>query len=195
MLFTVEKHFGLGTHLTHLKDPKLDPLQVLKFNIFFEIVGVLCTFFTKVSISLYILRIKNDRTIRLILWVGNALNGLAILATILILCLSCIPLKALWDPNVHGKCLPLTTVYIVARVQSAFAVATDLLLTASPVAILWRVRIKRGQKVQICSLMSLGLIATFSNALRNLYQQELTSPDFTCKSTFPPDVRCILRLK
>ncbi|MCJ1283108.1 hypothetical protein MMC26_002435 [Xylographa opegraphella] len=179
VLVTIETQIGLGRHVVYLGNPELDSLQVLKYNTFFQVDNVLCTFMTKVSISLYILRIKNNRPTRIVLVVGNVLNGLATLATIIVLCLSCIPLDALWDPSVHGKCLPLTTVYIVARIQSAFAVATDLLLTVSPIAILWRVRIKRGKKIRICSLMSLGLVATFSNALRNLFQPELTDPDFT----------------
>lgn len=107
--------------------------------------------------------------------------SLASLAVIIVLSLSCVPLAALWTPSLrpHAKCLALKTEYNVAYVQSGFTIITDLLLTISPIVILWNVKIKTGKKIRICILMSLGLIATISNALRNAFQSGLTSKDPT----------------
>ena len=86
------------------------------------------------------------------------------------------------DPSsVKGRYLPRSTASRLAYVQSAFCIMTDLLLTASPIAIIWNVRIKTWKKVRICILMSLGLIATFCNAIRNYLQPEVTADDFTCE--------------
>jgi hypothetical protein len=111
-----------------------------------------------------------------------AFMSLATFAVILVLSLSCRPLRKLWNPEIPGTCLPLTTVYNVAYVQSAFTIVIDIGLSLVPIAILWNIRIKPGRKTLICVLMSLGFIATISNALRNKFQTELTSKDFTCKS-------------
>lgn len=143
---------------------------------------VICTFVTKVSISIYILRIKNDQRIRIILQVSMAFMFLATLAVVIVVSLTCIPLERLWTPSVKGRCLPRSTAYSVAYVQSGFCITIDLLLTASPIAVLWNVRIKRWRKIRICILMSLGLSATFCNAIRNYLQPELTADDFSCKS-------------
>ncbi len=146
-------------------------------------VNVLCTLLTKISISFYILRFRNDQRVRWILFVFMAVMTMATVAVIMVLCLSCQPLRKLWEPEVPGKCLPLTTVYIVAYVHSAFTIVIDIGLSLVPIAILWQVRIKPGRKALICTLMSLGLIASMSNALRNKLQTELTSLDFTRKVT------------
>lgn len=143
--------------------------------------NVLCTLFTKISISIYIVRIKNEKWLRRMLWVLMVLMFLATLICIIGLSISCIPLEALWNPAIKGKCLPLQTVYIVSYVQSAFTIITDLCFTVSPIAILWNVQIRKGRKVLICFLMSLGLVATISNALRNVFVPDLTSPDLTRK--------------
>lgn len=154
-------------------------------------VNVLCALVTKFSISIYILRIKNDRILRTLLQVLMAFMSLATLAVIIVLSISCIPLKALWTPSIQeeAKCLPLKSVYTVAYVQSGFTIVTDLCLTISPIVILWNIRIEFWAKVRICFLMSLGLIATISNALRNAFQPALTGSDYTCELISIADMR------
>ncbi|KAL8668764.1 MAG: hypothetical protein Q9168_006622 [Polycauliona sp. 1 TL-2023] len=183
VLITLEVASGLGVHAANLSDPESTELEILKYNTFFQMVNVLCTLFTKFSISVYILRIKNDRPLRILLWVLMVSMSLATLAVIISLSVSCIPLRALWTLSLqaHAKCLPLATVYNVAYVQSGFTIVIDLFLTVSPMVILWNVRIDTRKKIRICSLMSLGLIATISNALRNYFQKGLTSKDPTCE--------------
>lgn len=186
ILITILVVNGLGKHTVDLKDPERVELLLLKYNTFSEMVNVLCTLFTKFSISIYILRIKNGRSLRILLWILMILMSLVTLAVIVVLSISCIPLRALWTPSLqsHATCLPLKSVYNVAYVQSGFTVVIDLCLTISPIVILWNVRIKKWKKFRICTLMSLGLVATVSNALRNEFQSGLTAPDPTRKSRY-----------
>ena len=156
-------------------------LDILKFNTFFQMVNVLCTLFTKYSISIFILRIRDSRGLRWVLGLAMLFMTLATLAVIVVLSVSCRPLEKLWTPELSGSCIPLKTVYICAYVQSGFTIVVDLCLTVSPIIILWNVQVKRGRKSFICFLMSLGLIATISNALRNDFQKQLTSKDMPCK--------------
>lgn len=173
----------LGYTCSSLVGPRGRGARDLKYNTFFQIANVLCTLLTKISISFYILRIKSDRSLRILLWILMVLMSLATVAVIAVLSISCIPLRALWTPSLQpdAKCLPLRTVYNVAYVHSGFTIVIDLFLTLSPVVILWNVRIKTEKKIRICVLMSLGLVATISNALRNAFQSGLTSKDPTCK--------------
>ncbi|TEY29575.1 hypothetical protein BOTCAL_0938g00010 [Botryotinia calthae] len=60
----------------------------------------------------------------------------------------------------------------MSYVQSGFAIITDIFLTASPIAILWN-------KLAICGLMSLGLMATIANALRNAFIPSLEESDLS----------------
>ncbi|KAL8888829.1 MAG: hypothetical protein Q9192_006112 [Flavoplaca navasiana] len=181
VLISIEVASGLGIHIHEFSDPESTELKILKYNTFFQMVNVLCALITKVSISLYILRIKNDRSLRILLCALMVLMSLATVAVIVVLSVSRIPLEALWTPSLQpkAKCRPLRTVYNVAYVQSGFTIVIDLILTLSPIVILWNVRIKMVKKIRICTLMSLGLVATISNALRNAFQSGLTSKDPT----------------
>ncbi|PYH44102.1 uncharacterized protein BP01DRAFT_374959 [Aspergillus saccharolyticus JOP 1030-1] len=183
VLIQIEANLGLGRHMIYLQDAETAALQILKYNTFFQMLNVLCTLLTKYSISLYLLRIRDDRRLRLGLGVLMLLMTLATIAVIVVLSVSCIPLQRLWDKSVPGTCLALAAVYNVAYVQSGFTIVVDLCLTMTPIIVLWDVKIKRGRKTMICGLMSLGLIATVSNALRNDFQSGLTSADMTYDMT------------
>ena len=142
---------------------------------------VIVTMVTKISIALYILRIRDDRKLRVMMWVLMTLMSMATIATIAVLGSACTPLKKMWKPHTPGKCLDLAALYNVAYVQSALTIVTDLCLSLVPVYILWSIKIATPKKIYVCSLFSLGLIATVSNAMRNAYTHTLTAEDFTCK--------------
>ena len=90
---------GLGVHDKDLANPTKDSLALLKYNTFFQMDTVICTFVTKVSVSIYILRIRNNKGIRIILQVSMAFMFLAPLAVVIVVSLTCIPLKKLWNPQ------------------------------------------------------------------------------------------------
>lgn len=173
---------GVGKHVEYLSDPIQQSLNILKYNVFFQVSVVICTLLTKFSIGFLIVRIKNDQTLKWTLLAIMSFMTAATVAVIVVEFISCIPLKKLWTPQIKGHCIAQSNVYVIAYIQSGFNIITDLCLTISPIVILWKVRISTRRKVLICGLMSLGLTATISTALRNVYTPELTtSEDFTCK--------------
>ncbi|KAE8330057.1 hypothetical protein BDV39DRAFT_191014 [Aspergillus sergii] len=161
----LEANLGLGRHAICLPDPEHTVLQILKVNTIYQMINVICALVIKYSISLYILRIRNSRAVRWILAWLMLFMTLATIGAVVILAVSCIPLERLWNKDVPGTCLPPKSVYSVAYVQSGFTIVIDLCLTSAPTV--------------ICGLMSLGLVATISNALRNAYQGGLTAPDMS----------------
>ncbi|KJK64159.1 hypothetical protein P875_00138430 [Aspergillus parasiticus SU-1] len=175
----LKANLGLGRHAIYLPDPEHTVLQILKVNTIYQMINVICALVTKYSISLYILRIRNSRAVRWILAWLMLFMTLATIGTVVILAVSCVPLERLRNKDIPGTCLPPKPVYSVAYVQSGFAIVIDRCLTSAPVIILWDVKIKRGRKTLIGGLMSLGLVATVSNALRNAYQGGLTAPDMS----------------
>ncbi|KAE8353211.1 hypothetical protein BDV28DRAFT_148276 [Aspergillus coremiiformis] len=177
VVIQLQANVGLGRHVIYLENPKQGFLEILKYSMIYQIVNVSCAMITKYSISLYILRIRDSRALRWALaWIMLFMT-LATIGAVVIIAVSCIPLEHLWNKSIPGTCLPPSKVYSVAHVQSGFTIVVDLALTSAPVIILWNVKIERGRKTLICGLMSLGLIATISNALRNAYQDGLESPD------------------
>ena len=164
----------------YLPDPESQVLRVIKWNTFYQMDNVLGALLTKISIGIFILRIKNTKRLRIFVWVSMVLMTCATLAVIIVLLVACTPMRKLWTPDIAGTCIPAGSVYSVSYVQSGFAVVVDIGLTLSPIFVLWNVKIDRRRKIAICILMSLGIIATISNILRNVYVPTLTGEDETC---------------
>lgn len=173
---------GMGRHLEYLSDPTHSALQIAKWNAIYQILNITGALLTKISIGLFLLRLKQSRNFSIAVW--GVLTPLFI--TTLILCfvvgLQCIPLRKLWTPTIEGHCISTETPLNVSYVQSAFAILADLFLTVSPIVILWKVQISLKKKIGICALMSLGLMATIANALRNAFIPNLTASDESCES-------------
>jgi hypothetical protein len=172
---------GAGYHLASLPEPGLSALAMVKWNTIYQIINVLGAFFTKLSIAFFIIRFQKTRTLTLLLWLILTPLALSTIMICLVLLLQCIPLAGLWNPAISSHCISQQVPLDMSYVQSGFAIITDLFLTASPVVILWNVRISTVRKLTICGLMSLGLMATVANALRNMFIPNLKESDITCK--------------
>lgn len=183
---------GMGRHLEYLPNPTYSALQIAKWNAIYQILNVSGALLTKISIGLFLLRLKQTTKFKIAVW--GVLAPLCI--TTLILCfvvgLQCIPLRALWTPTIKGHCISSETPLKVSYVQSGFAILADLFLTVSPIVILWKVQISLKKKVGICGLMSLGLMATIANALRNGYIPNLTASDETCETPSLGEIQNVL---
>jgi len=178
MIFII--HDGVGQHAIYLSNPEQRTLDIVKWSIFIQISITLCTLVTKISICIMILRIQNTKPLRVILWTMMSLTTAVTITLAILQLVHCIPLKALWTPSIHGRCIPSAQVYNFAYVQSGFNIVADLCLSVSPIVILWNVKISRKKKTLICGLMSLGLTATICSALRNPFTPELlASQDYT----------------
>lgn len=83
--------------------------------------------------------------------------------------LSCEPIPYFWDRDIAGgSCLDVKA---LAYVNSAFAMAQDIILIFLPISMLWRLNMSRKKKVFITFMFavgSLGLIATIIR-LNTLY--------------------------
>ncbi|OTA98543.1 hypothetical protein M426DRAFT_45973, partial [Hypoxylon sp. CI-4A] len=170
---------GVGYHLSELSNPELAVAKVLEWNTVYQVLNVIGAFFTKLSIGIFLLRFKNSRRLRLAIWIFLTPLALTTLVVVFTVLLQCIPLSKFWTPSIDGHCISQNVPLTASYVQSAFAILTDLFLTVSPVVILWNIKINRRKKLGICGLMSLGLMATISNALRNVYIPNLIESDLT----------------
>jgi hypothetical protein len=69
-------------------------------------------------------------------------------------CIQCIPLEAVWNPNVHGWCLDRS------RVTSNIIIhiVTDFMIFALPLPALWKLNIYWKQKTALIAVFSLGFL-------------------------------------
>ena len=147
-----------------------DQLQnVEKWLLFSFIITVIGSLTNKISIGIFVLRIKKDRRRKIAVSTILSFMALASIAGLSVLFSFCRPLQAWWYPTVNAFCYMTSTLETAFYITISFAIMTDLFLTISPVVILWNIKITPSRKLGICLLMSLGLIATIANALRLIY--------------------------
>lgn len=164
--------FGVwGIHTMQLPD-LIRSLGVIKLDLFFQIIFVFCILMTKISIAFYILRIKGGRKMRIFFSILLGVTSLVTVTGVVVSCTACYSLKDSHkdDCAANGILMHLASAHLVITLLS------DLCLTASPIFILWKVQIKTWQKIKICGLMSLGLVATVASVIRFCYQLRAITP-------------------
>lgn len=75
------------------------------------------------------------------------------IAQSVIVVLQCSPAKALWDPRVKGQCIDISIELVGSSVLN---VATNFLILALPLPILWRLQISMRKKLQLVGIFLLG---------------------------------------
>lgn len=126
----------------------------------------------KISIGLLIMRIKNTRKSKIFQWTIIAGLILTNVEVLIILLAECTPMKAYWEPD-SGKCWPNKYRIYSIYVQVGYSILTDVIYTAMPAVIVWKLKMKTSKKLSICGLMSMGLVYAHSP----LFTTSLTYPE------------------
>uniref|UniRef100_A0A0B7KT88 Rhodopsin domain-containing protein n=1 Tax=Bionectria ochroleuca TaxID=29856 RepID=A0A0B7KT88_BIOOC len=75
----------------------------------------------------------------------------------------CIPIRAYWDPLVHGRCLNQRKIFIFGL---SLAIFTDLVILLVPMPLTWSLRVPLRKKIKIMAMLGAGGIATGMTILR-----------------------------
>ncbi|KAL6714380.1 hypothetical protein ACLMJK_007803 [Lecanora helva] len=152
---------GLGRHIDTLTAGQRSGFQ--KWTLIAEIQVIIGTCVTKISVSLFILRLIN-RTRKKTTYLIYALMATVIVTTVALVItflLECRPLNAVYNPRVHGKCYSKHVVYGVAYGQGAVSIITDFACAALPIFVLRNLQMKRKTKIALSVIMGLGVLTAF----------------------------------
>ncbi|OBR08395.1 Integral membrane protein [Colletotrichum higginsianum IMI 349063] len=152
--------------------------------------------FLKVSLALLILRIKSNRTLKILLYaviVGSLIINFGVVIILLAECRpagfwrgkdsDCWPntirIYAIWvsigticpltralTPFPVQKRLSLSYLALLTDLVVAYSVVTDFFCSLLPLTVVWKVKIALQRKIMITGLMSLGLVATSFGIVR-----------------------------
>ena len=116
----------------------------------------------KLSVGFMLLRLSEcSRRLRLPIC---AMMGLVIIATIMCtvnIFIQCIPYTANWDLQIpNAKCLPKRTVNSLFTANKSLHIGTDIVFALLPASVVRIIRRPLREKVIICVLMALGLLAS-----------------------------------
>lgn len=129
---TAEVFDGLGRHMYYLQPDQRRRFQIIGWLDWMQ--TFITIMFTKISICLFLKRIKNDRTNRLFVYTLIAANVLVTAVMCFLFLGMCRPLHAYWDVGVEGKCFSTHQVEAMVAAQGGLSLhQTD---DASPSKIL-----------------------------------------------------------
>ncbi|KAF7891936.1 hypothetical protein EAF00_008238 [Botryotinia globosa] len=139
----------------------------------FCIIGIATS---KASASVFLLRLAVVEWHKWILYITMfAVTGIAVICALFDF-IRCDPIAHVWNPYIPAKCWvsteQFTAISITVGVTSA---AADLILAALPWIILWKLNIKKKEKVLITSSMSLGIFAMVCGVIRTVNLNGLSS--------------------
>ncbi|KAI4236318.1 MAG: hypothetical protein LQ352_008023, partial [Teloschistes flavicans] len=174
---TAEVFDGLGRHMYYLQPDQRRRFQIIGWLDWMQ--TFITIMFTKISICLFLKRIKNDRTNRLFVYTLIAANVLVTAVMCFLFLGMCRPLHAYWDVGVEGKCFSTHQVEAMVAAQGAFSVLSDLILATMPLFFLRHLQISPRTKILLCVLMGAGYITAGCSLVRTVLSDGVLNPDLT----------------
>ena len=161
MFYELAVHEGFGKHV-EVAGPDTVEKWFFILYLFENFYGPAIAM-VKFSILLYYKRIFTENTARMpaIIWFQRALYFMATVTVVWLIVFqglfifACTPIHWFWDHNpVTGHCS--VSVQKVFYVQAIPNIATDLILLALPMPLIWKLQLPKAQKVALSGIFLLG---------------------------------------
>ena len=109
-----------------------------------------------VKISILVLYVRIFGSLRYIRWTAWALGVFTLawgVAVLLVCAMQCIPIQAVWDKTVAGKCINAPVFFIAGSVPD---VVVDFIVLALPIAAVWRLQKALAQRIGLIAIFAVG---------------------------------------
>ncbi|KAL8728057.1 MAG: hypothetical protein Q9166_005657 [cf. Caloplaca sp. 2 TL-2023] len=159
---TAEVFDGLGRHMYYLQPHERRRFQIIGWLDWMQ--TFIAIMFTKISICLFLIRIKNDKSNKIFMYSLIAANILVTAVSCFLFLGICRPLHAYWDVGVEGK---------------SFSVLSDLILATIPLFFLRNLQISLHTKLLLCVLMGAGYVTAGCSLVRTILSDRVLNPDLT----------------
>ncbi|KAF4988009.1 hypothetical protein FGRMN_10057 [Fusarium graminum] len=118
----------------------------------------------KMAFLLQYYRIMSISNMRWVYMGFMAVMTLWCVSQLIFLCLLCIPLEAVWDPNIKGTCFKhQTTMWYVNGIIHTIL---DFAIIVMPLPIVWKLNLPRSQKFFLSCIFGLGIFTVAISLLR-----------------------------
>ncbi|KAK4446246.1 hypothetical protein QBC34DRAFT_305332 [Podospora aff. communis PSN243] len=132
---------------------------------------------SKTSFAVTLLRFTEGRT-KAFIWFliisGNIFIGL----TGLFLWVQCTPVQKSWDMTVPGTCWDPTVLMKYNIFSGSYSAAMDIILALLPWTIIWKLTMRRMEKIGVAFGMSMGIFAGVIGIIKSANFPAMLSPDF-----------------
>ncbi|MCJ1408465.1 hypothetical protein MMC19_002540 [Ptychographa xylographoides] len=154
-------YYGLGMHLATIPPAHITPLLKIFWAAMFMTPSAEA--FAKFSITLMLIRITTSKAWKIFFYTLIGLFSAVTIVTLAADVTQCKPLAYLWNPYAYpdGTCdrgAEISTAYL----QGVSAALYDVILSVTPIFLLWNVQIDMRKKIALCSVLSLGFLYVLS---------------------------------
>ncbi|KAH8426472.1 uncharacterized protein LDX57_004209 [Aspergillus melleus] len=189
-VFALSTRYGAGRHAILTTDPA-DIRMLAILNILNPILYGMATAFVKWSILALYLTIFPQKLFQY--WVQflvliNTLNAIAI---VLVSCLQCRPLQALWNPAVGGTCIDFSNFSLF---NTSFNFVLDLVILLSPLRLVTKLNLSRRKKILLSLNFALGGGACVVAAIRLPYARRVGGTSNPSWDMIPGGLLCVVEV-
>ncbi|KAL6708863.1 hypothetical protein ACN47E_002270 [Coniothyrium glycines] len=137
-----------------------DLVQTMKLNFALQTVWLITFALVRLSVACSLLRFGTDRAWRWPLYLIMGFQVIISSGYFIIQFAQCKPIAANWDSVPGAVCWPLQPIIDLGWVVAGVYIVMDLILSLMPIRLIRTLSRSRTEKILICILMSLGLLAT-----------------------------------
>ncbi|KAL7776393.1 hypothetical protein CFE70_006809 [Pyrenophora teres f. teres 0-1] len=155
---------GFGLHYWNI--PPEHGVALLKYWYVCQMMYIMVQIFSKVAILSLYSRLFGDQR-NWFRWVVHGMIAFMFihgLVFFLLVTFQCIPIEAIWNKLIHGKCLPLN--YAIGFTGACMSIAEDVIILILPIPQLWRLQMCLKKKIGLVLLLSIGSFACLTSIIR-----------------------------
>ncbi|KAK4164286.1 hypothetical protein QBC43DRAFT_288880 [Cladorrhinum sp. PSN259] len=121
----------------------------------------------KTSVAVTLLRLPLQATSRAVLYTMMVIQIAYCIAALSYQLFRCRPIQAAWDISIiDEKCPSIQVTLAVSTLGSAINITTDIVLSVAPTVIFWNLRRPLRERIVICTLSCLGLLASAASVMK-----------------------------
>lgn len=136
---------------------------------------------SKISIGVFLLRLTVSRTHHYILYLVMFLSVVTGIVFFFVTLFQCHPVTYFWYKDQDGSCIDTKIIAALTYLYSAFSVICDFTFALLPIFLIRSLQIDRKVKFALIPILSIACVASIAVAVRFVYINDFTKPDFLCK--------------
>jgi len=171
---------GMGIHAD--KIPMDDIVMMAKWLVVAEVLYAWNLCWTKIGVLLMYYRVFRFPFFKYMAWgVGGFVIAWGITITFLFIFI-CVPVQKLWYPQLPGHCIDQVSTWIA---NAASTILTDVIILLIPMRELWKLQLRKFEKIALTLTFSLGFFVVFASAyrFRVLFTYSSQDPTYTLAPT------------
>ncbi|KAL2163943.1 hypothetical protein VTH06DRAFT_3156 [Thermothelomyces fergusii] len=171
---------GMGIHAD--KVTMDDIVLMAKFLVVAEILYIYNLVWTKLAILLMYYRIFHFPYFKKMAYVVGGFVVAWCVCCMFLFIFICVPVEKLWYPELPGHCINQVGTWIA---NAASTILTDVIILALPIQQVWKLQLRRPEKVGVTIAFCLGFFVVFASAYRFsvLFTYTNTDPTYSLAPT------------